>query len=152
MTTKHTRRYQPTFVSRILADKRIASQHSARASCPCDSRFAREESLLVPTTAAFPLCGVPARHFKILPNRFTKSHHNSPDKPTRSMIGAKSAGMRPFLWSRRICLPVQSNVPASSVSTNQVYYNSLIRIASHRDEKRSSHWAKKGCANGRGRC
>ena len=38
-----------------------------------------------------------------------KSHHNSPDKPTRSMIGANSGGMRPFLWSRRICLPVQSS-------------------------------------------
>jgi len=25
------------------------------------------------------------------------------------MIGAKLAGMRPFLWSRRICLPVQSS-------------------------------------------
>ncbi len=49
-----------------------------------------------------------ATRLKILPNRFTTSNHNSPDNPIRSMIGAKSAGMRPFLLSRRICLPVQS--------------------------------------------
>jgi hypothetical protein len=40
----------------------------------------------------------------IFPNRFTTSHHTSPDKPIRSMIGARSLGMCFFLWSRRICL------------------------------------------------
>jgi hypothetical protein len=27
--------------------------------------------------------GVPATRLKILPNRFTTSHHNSPERPTR---------------------------------------------------------------------
>ena len=42
---------------RIIADKRIADSHSAKASSTCDSRIIREESFLVPTTPACPLRG-----------------------------------------------------------------------------------------------